>query len=126
MAGTNPWSPTQLKNASHDVLISIDEWIVWDSDRRDFPETRWTVGRPLLEQDFTLLDAAVAGELLSLFHNHADTIRIACVAQTINVIAPIRTAPGGRLWKQYRSEEADVVYRQCRQYRSGSRICGPC
>lgn len=90
----------QLKNASHDVLISIDEWIVWDSDRRDSPETRWTVGRPLLEQDFTLLDAAVAGELLSLFHNHADTIRIACVAQTINVIAPIRTAPGGRLWKQ--------------------------
>lgn len=90
----------KMKNAPHDVLLSIDEWIVWDSDRRDSPETRWTVGRPLLEQDFSLLDAAVAGELLSLFHNHADIVRLACVAQTINVIAPIRTAPGGRLWKQ--------------------------
>ena len=90
----------QLKNASRDVAVCVDEWIIWDRDRRDDPQSRWTAGRHLLEQDFSMLEAALAGELFSMFHNHADVVKLACVAQSVNAIAPIRTAPGGRLWKQ--------------------------
>lgn len=31
---------------------------------------------------------------------HADRVRIACLAQLVNVIAPIMTSPGGGAWKQ--------------------------
>ena len=32
--------------------------------------------------------------------NNADTVEIACLAQLINVIAPITTIPGGGIFKQ--------------------------
>jgi alpha-N-arabinofuranosidase len=37
--------------------------------------------------------------LISLL-NHADRVRMACLAQLVNVIAPITTEPGGRSWRQ--------------------------
>ncbi len=89
-----------LKGSAKRVKISVDEWIVWDFDRRADPAEKWTVGPHLLEQDYTILDTIVTGELLSMFHNLADTVALACIAQSVNVIAPIRTAPGGVSWKQ--------------------------
>jgi alpha-N-arabinofuranosidase len=89
-----------LKHSDRKVTISIDEWIIWDFDRRRRADEKWIVGPHLLEQDFTMPDALVAGELLSLFHNLADRVTMACIAQSVNVIAPIRTAPGGVSWKQ--------------------------
>ncbi|WP_246800323.1 alpha-L-arabinofuranosidase C-terminal domain-containing protein [Bradyrhizobium sp. ERR14] len=32
--------------------------------------------------------------------NHADWVRVACLAQLVNVIAPIRTKTGGGAWRQ--------------------------
>ncbi|MDD5728666.1 MAG: alpha-L-arabinofuranosidase C-terminal domain-containing protein [Victivallales bacterium] len=89
-----------LKRSDKQVKISIDEWIIWDCDRRRRDDEEWVVGPHLLEQDFTMPDTIVAGELLSLFHNLADRVTLACIAQSVNVIAPIRTAPGGVSWKQ--------------------------
>ena len=54
----------------------------------------------LLEQDFTILDAVITGSLFSCFQRYADWIDIACIAQSVNVIAPIRTEPDGTCWKQ--------------------------
>jgi alpha-N-arabinofuranosidase len=42
----------------------------------------------------------VVGDLLISLLNHADRVRIACLAQLVNVIAPIRTEPGGTAWRQ--------------------------
>ena len=39
-------------------------------------------------------------ELFSCFHRHADTVDLACLAQSVNVIAPIRTEPDGTSWRQ--------------------------
>ena len=84
----------------HRVSIAIDEWIVWDgSESGDDPP--YTVGRHLLEQNFPLRESLMCGAFLSrLLHNHCDCVDIACVAQIVNVIAPIRTAPNGVLWRQ--------------------------
>ena len=82
------------------VSVSVDEWIIWDFNRRMNPAEEWTVGMHLLEQDFTILDAVITGSLFSCFQRYADWIDIACIAQSVNVIAPIRTEPDGTCWKQ--------------------------
>jgi alpha-N-arabinofuranosidase len=45
-------------------------------------------------------DALVVGGMLITLLSHADRVRIGCLAQVVNVIAPIMTEPGGRVWKQ--------------------------
>ena len=40
------------------------------------------------------------GCILNTFIRRADVVRIACIAQLVNVIAPIMTRPGGPAWRQ--------------------------
>ena len=47
-----------------------------------------------------MTDAVVVGSLLVSLLRHADRVHIACLAQLVNVIAPIRTEPGGAAWRQ--------------------------
>ena len=49
----------------------------------------------LLEDVYTFEDALVVGCILISFINHADRVKIACIAQLVNVIAPIMTENGG-------------------------------
>ena len=88
------------RNTDKRLKISVVEWIVWNLDRTRRPGEEWTVGAHLLEQNYTMLDALEEGSIFSLFHNNADVVGMACVAQSINVIAPIRTEKNGVLWKQ--------------------------
>ena len=45
-------------------------------------------------------DAVVVGSLLITLLRHTDRVAIACLAQLVNVIAPIMTEPGGAAWRQ--------------------------
>lgn len=83
-----------------EIKIAVDEWVVWNFDFKKVPGEDWTVGPHLLEQDYTMLDALLAGTLLTTLQNHCDKVDLACIAQTVNVIAPIRTEKNGVLWKQ--------------------------
>ena len=38
--------------------------------------------------------------LLNTLLNHADVVKVACLAQLVNALAPIMTEPGGRAWAQ--------------------------
>ena len=49
---------------------------------------------------YTVADAVVVGSLLITLLRHTDRVTIACQAQLVNVIAPIRTEPGGPAWRQ--------------------------
>ena len=60
----------------------------------------WTVGPPLLEDIYTFEDALVVGCCLITLLRHADRVRIACLAQLVNTIAPIMTENGGPAWRQ--------------------------
>lgn len=88
------------KKSAKPIGIAVDEWIIWDSDLTPRPGEKWTCGMHLLEQDYVLRDVLLVGGLFSLFHNHADKIKLACVAQSVNVISPLRTDKNGVLWKQ--------------------------
>jgi alpha-N-arabinofuranosidase len=83
------------------IDISFDEWNVWYQSRFPGMETfPLEVAGPRIEDDYSTLDGVVVGDLLSCLLNHSDRVKIACLAQLVNVIAPIRTEPAGLAWKQ--------------------------
>jgi alpha-N-arabinofuranosidase len=83
------------------LKLSFDEWNVWYQAR--FPGQRhldWTHAPELIEDEFSGVDAVVVGSFLLTLLRHADRVGVACQAQLVNVIAPIRTEPGGAAWRQ--------------------------
>ena len=85
------------------LMLSFDEWNVWYRTRRsrgDRVKEGWPVAPPLLEEIYTMEDAlAFGGACISLL-NHADRVKVACLAQLVNAIAPIMTETGGGAWRQ--------------------------
>lgn len=83
------------------VNLSFDEWNVWyhskESDKEIEP---WTIAPPQLEDHYNFEDALLVGSMLITFLQHADRVKMACMAQLVNVIAPIMTENNGRSWKQ--------------------------
>ena len=67
------------------IYIAVDEWNVW---YRTGPE----VG---LEEVYNLEDALVVAMHLNAFIRHAALVRMANIAQVVNVIAPILARPEG-------------------------------
>ncbi len=84
--------------------ISFDEWNVWYLSRfqaaEEQSERDWAVAPRLLEDVYSVTDAVVVGSLLITLLRHADRVKIGCLAQLVNVIGPIMTAPGGPAWRQ--------------------------
>ena len=86
------------------IMLSFDEWNVWYRTRAQARSDRvkegWPVAPPILEEIYTMEDAlAFGGACISLL-NHADRVKCACLAQLVNVIAPIMTETGGPAWRQ--------------------------
>jgi len=81
--------------------ISFDEWNVW-YQKRFVGERNLEIQQAprLIEDQYTVVDAVVVGSLLITLLRHADRVRIACLAQLVNVIAPILSEPGGPAWRQ--------------------------
>jgi len=83
------------------LLLSFDEWNVWYMSRMSTVHyERWTSRPRLAEDDYTVADAVTVGSLLITLLRHCDRVRAASLAQLVNVIAPIRTEPGGPAWRQ--------------------------
>lgn len=89
------------KKSDKTVNLSFDEWNIWfHSSEQDKQIPKWQVAPPLLEDIYNLEDAVVLGNLLITLINNSDRVKIACLAQLVNVIAPIMTETGGRIWAQ--------------------------
>jgi alpha-N-arabinofuranosidase len=92
----------QAKTRSNKTVhLSFDEWNVWfhsrEADRKREP---WQVAPPQLLDVYTMEDALLVGAMLITLLRHADRVKIACMAQLVNVIAPILAATGGPAWRQ--------------------------
>ncbi len=91
------------RRSSKRIMLSFDEWNVWYRTRRSRAERvkeGWPVAPPILEEIYNMQDAlAFGGACISLL-NHADRVTAACLAQLVNVIAPIMTETGGPAWRQ--------------------------
>lgn len=89
------------KNSDKDIKLSFDEWNVWYHFQKAgrSPE-KWIVGRPIEEEEFDFADTLLVGSMLNTLINHSDIVKIACLAQLVNCIAPIMTQEGGKSWTQ--------------------------
>ena len=72
------------------IYIAWDEWNVWYRARGNQER-----GRRILEEHYNLEDALVVATFLNAFVNHAHIVKIANMAQLVNVIAPIFTNEQG-------------------------------
>lgn len=82
------------------MRLSVDEWNVWATERHKADLATWGVGSPREEYTYSLEDALLVGSLLLTMLRHADRVQMACLAQLVNVAAPIVTEPGGKAWRQ--------------------------
>jgi alpha-N-arabinofuranosidase len=87
------------------INLSFDEWNVWyltrwEEHAENADPGHWPEAPRLLEDNYSVMDAVVFGSLLIALLRHADRVTVACLAQLVNVIAPIMTEPGGPAWRQ--------------------------
>jgi alpha-N-arabinofuranosidase len=84
------------KRSKKQLWLSFDEWNVWYRQRTgDAVDGHRTEAPHLLEEIYNLEDALVVGGLMNSLLRHADRVKIACLAQLVNVIAPIMTKRDG-------------------------------
>ena len=92
------------KHSKHRVNLSFDEWNVWyhsnEQDKEIWKRDKWDRALPLLEDVYNFEDALLVGSMLITLLRNADRVKIACLAQLVNVIAPIMTRSGGGCWAQ--------------------------
>ena len=75
------------------LWLAFDEWNIWY--RRRSPEDmdgQQQVAPHLLEEEYNLEDALLVGGIMNTLLRRSDRVRIACLAQIVNVIAPMMTS----------------------------------
>ncbi len=77
------------------LWLSFDEWNVWY--RATDGNGRREKAPHLLEEVYNLEDALLVGGLVNSLLRRADRVKLACLAQLVNVIAPIMTNKSGLL-----------------------------
>ncbi|MCL2198475.1 MAG: alpha-N-arabinofuranosidase [Defluviitaleaceae bacterium] len=89
------------KKSNKTMYLSFDEWNIWyhslENDKKNEP---WQHAPPILEDIYNFEDALVLGCLLITLIKNSDRVKIACLAQLVNVIAPIMTEKDGAAWRQ--------------------------
>ena len=89
------------KHSKKQVNLSLDEWNIWyHSKQKDEENQPWQKSPHLLEDIYNFEDALLIGSLLITILKHSDRVKIACLAQLVNVIAPIMTKNDGEAWIQ--------------------------
>lgn len=83
------------RRSKHNVFISWDEWQVWY--KGDPTNGDWTEAPHLAEEIYNLEDALVVAQWLNVFLRKSHVIKIACVAQIVNVISWMLTRTNGLL-----------------------------
>ncbi len=87
-----------LRRSSKRLWLSFDEWNVWYRARSgDAVNGRRQFAPKLLEEVYNLEDALLVGGFVNTLLRNADRVRVGCLAQLVNVIAPIVTSDTGVL-----------------------------
>ena len=89
------------KRSKKTIHLCFDEWNVWyHSHAQDRKIERWSMAPSQLEDIYNFEDALLVGLMLITLLKNADRVKVACLAQLVNVIAPIMTETGGGAWRQ--------------------------
>ena len=87
-----------LQKSTKRLWLSFDEWNVWyrARDAKAMDGLR-TAAPHLLEEVYNLEDALLVGGFVNTLLRNSDRVRLACLAQLVNVIAPLVTNEAGVL-----------------------------
>lgn len=92
------------KRSKKKINLSFDEWNVWYHSKAEEENITtnhpWQIGPSLLEDHYNFEDALMVGLMMITLLKHADRVKIACLAQLVNVLAPIVTDPQGGAYRQ--------------------------
>jgi alpha-N-arabinofuranosidase len=81
-----------LRKSPKRLWLSFDEWNVWYRARGgDFADGKRAFAPRLLEEVYNLEDALLVGGFLNTLLRQSERVRVACLAQILNVIAPLVT-----------------------------------
>ena len=84
------------KRSGKQLFLSFDEWNVWYRTRTgDAIDGHGKRAPHLLEEPYNLEDALLVGGLTNSLMRHSNRVKVACLAQLVNVIAPIMTNENG-------------------------------
>ena len=83
------------RRSQHEIFLSWDEWQVWY--KGDPVQGNWTEAPHLAEEIYNLEDALVVAQWLNVFLRKSNVLKIACVAQIVNVISWLHTRKDGLL-----------------------------
>ena len=87
-----------MRRSSKKLWLSFDEWNVWYRARSGAAVNGNRAFAPkLLEEVYNLEDALLVGGFINTLLRNADRVRVACLAQLVNVIAPLVTNATGVL-----------------------------
>jgi alpha-N-arabinofuranosidase len=80
------------KRTNKQLWLSFDEWNVWYRRNTEADMNGLRKENPhLVEEVYNLEDALVVGGLIISLLRHSDRVRVACLAQLVNDIAPLVT-----------------------------------
>jgi alpha-N-arabinofuranosidase len=110
------------QRVKHPIHVAYDEWNVWFRAGKP-PWERWEDIDGDLEERYNLADALAVATFLNAFIRHCSTVRMANIAQVVNVLAPILTSPRGMvrqtifhplcLYSRHMRGEALEAYVEC-------------
>jgi alpha-L-arabinofuranosidase len=81
------------KRSKKQLWLSFDEWNVWYRERNG--DGKRQAAPHLLEEIYNLEDALLVGGIINTLIRKSDRVKVACLAQLVNVIAPIMTNSTG-------------------------------
>jgi len=92
------------KRQKKTINLSFDEWNVWyhstEANEAYMKSRTWDVAPAFNEDIYNFEDALLFGSMILSLLRRADRVKMACLAQLVNVIAPIITVTGGGSYKQ--------------------------
>jgi alpha-N-arabinofuranosidase len=107
------------------TLLCFDEWNVWYKARaREDMDGGGKQAPHLIEEIYNVEDALVVAGFLQSFIRHADCVKIANIAQLVNVIAPLQTR-GTEMLIQSIYWPFQMISRRGRGLALRTRVTGP-
>lgn len=94
------------KRSKKNIKICFDEYQPWYHTKytvdKDYlsNNVNWKRAYPLIEDQYNLLDCLLVATVINTFINNSHIVKIACMAQLVNVIPAISTEKNGKSWKQ--------------------------
>jgi alpha-L-arabinofuranosidase len=83
------------QRSKHDVFLSWDEWNI--SYKATDLQGTWQEAPHIAEEIYNLEDALVVAQWLNVFLRKCDVLKMACIAQIVNILGPLLTTRTGLL-----------------------------